>query len=348
MRHPRGSDARGHTPPEAFHLLVELLDDNDNAENAFEDGAYLGVLLRTLAATHCVEAGASRIVMEQVTRHLRLDQLHKSHGRVLSRAALQALTVIELGHSQRAVARAAERAAEVAEGWREAGVAAGEGGGAVGGGGVAAGGRGDNARGRDAPPSTASWATYWHYERHGQSAALRLAAADSLLRLSLLLQPHELPHFDRPFVASGDDDEDGENGFGIGGGEGANGRGNGKHGAHEGGAEAAAARSVLVLALRLSDGRAHSPLEQLWLWNALGSLLTDAAHSEAVKRQASLFEVRGCSTATAAVEMTWHLMTSGSAGHVRARRRRRHSPIADAHPFLAPSALATSFAGRRG
>ena len=44
-------DASGVSPPEAVALLVELLDDNDNGANVFEDGYYLGCVLRALAAT---------------------------------------------------------------------------------------------------------------------------------------------------------------------------------------------------------------------------------------------------------------------------------------------------------
>lgn len=94
-------DARGQTPLAAFELLNELLDANDNSANEFDDGFYLSCLLRALAATNCAQAGSERLVVAQITRHLRLDALLGSHDAVLSRSALQALCALELHRAAR-------------------------------------------------------------------------------------------------------------------------------------------------------------------------------------------------------------------------------------------------------
>jgi hypothetical protein len=244
-------DAGGRTPPEACELLVEMLEDNDNSANAFGDDYYLAALLRALAATRGGRPGASRTATAQVTRLLRLDALRKTHERVLSRAALQALATLELERCGRVNDGDAE--AEAQDEHSGTGTSAASSGGG-------------------AEPS---WNTYWHYERTGECAALRLTAADCLLRLSLLLPPTKAAH--------------------------------------------AECRPVLGLALRLASARAHAPLEQLWLWSALLTLLVEPSHHAAVERERARLGARGGSTAIAAVQLLWHAMTEGAAGHARLR-----------------------------
>ena len=243
-------DAGGYSPTEACELLVELLDHNDNSSNAFADDYYLGALLRALAATRGAQAGYPRTVVERVSRLLRIDRVRKTHERVLTRAALQALVTIDLERSR----RVHERRAAIDEEDEEADQIGGGGGG----GGV-----------------EVSWATYWHCEQHGECASLRLAAADCLLRLSLLLAPAEVPFSE--------------------------------------------CRPVLALAHRLAAARNHAPLEQLWMWSALLGLLSDPSHAEAVQRERERLEVWGDDAALAAVQLLWHGMTVGSAGHTRLR-----------------------------
>ena len=239
-------DGEGRTPPEAWSLLIELLEDNDNTSNDYADSYYLGALLHALAATHTGEKGASRTITEQAKRLLRIDELRKSHERVITRAALQALATVELERSRRV------KAAKVADVMDD-----------------------------DAVGVEASWATYWHFETYGDCAALRLTAADCLLRLNLVLQPSEVPSW-HPV-------------------------------------EAKECKLVLGLAHRLAASRAHAPLEQLWMWSALLALLSDPDHAEGVARERERLNAPGDPDSFAAVQLLWHGMTIGSAGHARLR-----------------------------
>jgi hypothetical protein len=158
-----------------------------------------------------------------------------------------------------------------------------------------------------------SWGTYWHYEAHGGSAGLRLAAADCILRLALLVGPEA--------ATAPASDADAE-----------------AWGAACTGPHAPDARrtpSVLVLALRLAEARADAPLEQLWLWRAFGQLLEMAAvappagseeeggtrHGLArgLERERRVLSRRGDEEAVGAASLLWHAMTDGSAGHARLR-----------------------------
>ena len=182
-------DGAGFTPQPAIDLLLELLEENDNTGNDFEDGYYLGALLRALAATRCATAGASRRVVEQIRRYLRLDSLLCSHDRVLTRAALQALVAVELSRVRRADSQRRSELAEEAGGLQDGGREGAERGAE---GGAAAQIDLESAPSSGQAPSSVtrlppiSWATYLHYERYGECASLRLAAADCLLRLYLL------------------------------------------------------------------------------------------------------------------------------------------------------------------
>lgn len=177
-------DGGGRTPPAAFELLLELLDENDNTSNDFADDYFVSALLRALAATHTILPGALHTIVKQITRCLRLDSARPTHERVLTRASLQALVTIDLERSRRAneVRRtAAEDAAA---------------------GNAGAGDEDGGVHDKDEGLVTASWSTYWHCEVHGECAALRLTAADCLLRLSLLLAPEDIPHDEcRPVLA---------------------------------------------------------------------------------------------------------------------------------------------------
>eukprot|EP00965_Chrysotila_dentata_P217207 6189850-Pleurochrysis_carterae.AAC.2 len=59
-------DASGATPAEAFSLLIELLDDNDNTANEYDDGYYLGAIIRVLAGTRCKSKGETNLIVAQV------------------------------------------------------------------------------------------------------------------------------------------------------------------------------------------------------------------------------------------------------------------------------------------
>jgi len=97
-------DEMGDTPPDAIDLLLELLDDNDNAANEYDDSYYLGALLLLLGNTRLppdddgrdYDADLVRAVVAQVRRHMQLDLLVRSPHGVLTRCGLQALCSLEL------------------------------------------------------------------------------------------------------------------------------------------------------------------------------------------------------------------------------------------------------------
>jgi hypothetical protein len=80
-----------------------------------------------------------------------------------------------------------------------------------------------------------------------------------------------------------------------------------------------AEQPVLALALRLSEARSHAPLEQLWLWSAMHTMLTEPSHEEGVRRERERLDTRGDQKCIAAVQLLWHAMTLGSAGHAKLR-----------------------------
>lgn len=316
-------DASGFTPAGAFELLLQLIDENDNESNEFDDGAYVGALLRALATTRCRHPGAKREVVARITRQLRLVSVSfegrgagARDGGALCRAALHALCTVEIARARSASTSAPASASASASA--------------------------DTA-------STPSWRTYWHYEAAGQLPSVRLAAADCLLRLTLLAGPK------RPDEAAAVRDEavGAECEFTAGAGRegGTGGTGAVRH-------EPSHPRptSVLGLALGLSERRKDEPLEQLWLWQAVLRLLKQAvnSHSEGSQAVSGAREVgedglddedeardrraraavsyraglererrrlaqRGEAVPIAAASLLWELMGRGSAGHARLR-----------------------------
>ena len=97
-------DEMGYTPAEAIDLLIDLLDDNDNAANEYDDGYYLGAMLLLLGGTRLppdeegrdLDAELVGAVVAQVRRHMQLDLLVRSPHGVLTRSGLQALCALEL------------------------------------------------------------------------------------------------------------------------------------------------------------------------------------------------------------------------------------------------------------
>jgi hypothetical protein len=316
-------DASGFTPAGAFELLLQLIDENDNESNEFDDGAYVGALLRALATTRCRHPGAKREVVARITRQLRLVSVSfegrgagARDGGALCRAALHALCTVEIARARSASTSAPASASASASA--------------------------DTA-------STPSWRTYWHYEAAGQLPSVRLAAADCLLRLTLLAGP------ERPDEAAAVRDEayGAECEFTAGAGRegGTGGTGAVRH-------EPSHPRptSVLGLALGLSERRKDEPLEQLWLWQAVLRLLKQAvnSHSEGsqavsgaravgedglddedeardrraraavsyragLERERRRLAQRGEAAPIAAASLLWELMGRGSAGHARLR-----------------------------
>ena len=316
-------DASGFTPAGAFELLLQLIDENDNESNEFDDGAYVGALLRALATTRCRHPGAKREVVARITRQLRLVSVSfegrgagARDGGALCRAALHALCTVEIARARSASTSAPASASASASA--------------------------DTA-------STPSWRTYWHYEATGQLPSVRLAAADCLLRLTLLAGP------ERPDEAAAVRDEavGAECEFTAGAGRegGTGGTGAVRH-------EPSHPRptSVLGLALGLSERRKDEPLEQLWLWQAVLRLLKQAvnSHSEGsqavsgaravgedglddedeardrharaavsyragLERERRRLAQRGEAAPIAAASLLWELMGRGSAGHARLR-----------------------------
>jgi len=316
-------DASGFTPAGAFELLLQLIDENDNESNEFDDGAYVGALLRALATTRCRHPGAKREVVARITRQLRLVSVSfegrgagARDGGALCRAALHALCTVEIARARSASTSAPASASASASA--------------------------DTA-------STPSWRTYWHYEAAGQLPSVRLAAADCLLRLTLLAGP------ERPDEAAAVRDEavGAECEFTAGAGRegGTGGTGAVRH-------EPSHPRptSVLGLALGLSERRKDEPLEQLWLWQAVLRLLKQAvnSHSEGsqavsgaravgedglddedeardrharaavsyragLERERRRLAQRGEAVPIAAASLLWELMGRGSAGHARLR-----------------------------
>lgn len=329
-------DASGFTPAGAFELLLQLIDENDNESNEFDDGAYVGALLRALATTRCRHPGAKREVVARITRQLRLVSVSfegrgagARDGGALCRAALHALCTVEIARAHSASTSAPASASASASA--------------------------DTA-------STPSWRTYWHYEAAGQLPSVRLAAADCLLRLTLLAGP------ERPDEAAAVRDEavGAECEFTAGAGRegGTGGTGAVRH-------EPSHPRptSVLGLALALSERRKDEPLEQLWLWQAVLRLLKQAvnshselrllkqavhSHSEGsqavsgaravgedglddedeardrharaavsyragLERERRRLAQRGEAAPIAAASLLWELMGRGSAGHARLR-----------------------------
>lgn len=312
-------DASGFTPAGAFELLLQLIDENDNESNEFDDGAYVGALLRALATTRCRHPGAKREVVARIARQLRLVSVSfegrgagARDGGALCRAALHALCTVEIARARSASTSAPASALA------------------------------------SASADTPSWRTYWYYEAAGQLPSVRLAAADCLLRLTLLAGP------ERPDEAAAVRDEayGAECEFTAGAGrEGAGGTGAVRH-------EPSHPRptSVLGLALGLSERRKDEPLEQLWLWQAVLRLLKQAvnSHSEGSQAVSGAREVgedglddedeardrharaavsyraglererrrlaqRGEAAPIAAASLLWELMGRGSAGHARLR-----------------------------
>ena len=316
-------DASGFTPAGAFELLLQLIDENDNESNEFDDGAYVGALLRALATTRCRHPGAKREVVARITRQLRLVSVSfegrgagARDGGALCRAALHALCTVEIARARSASTSAPASASASASA--------------------------DTA-------STPSWRTYWHYEATGQLPSVRLAAADCLLRLTLLAGP------ERPDEAAAVRDEavGAECEFTAGAGRegGTGGTGAVRH-------EPSHPRptSVLGLALGLSERRKDEPLEQLWLWQAVLRLLKQAVHSHSegsqavsgaravgedglddedeardrharaavsyragLERERRRLAQRGEAAPIAAASLLWELMGRGSAGHARLR-----------------------------
>ncbi len=221
-------DAAGVTPPEALELLLELLDDNDNSQNEYDDGHYLGALLLLLGGTHSTDAEDTAAIVSQVRRHLQLDRLVHSPQGVLTRCGLQALAALELA-------------------------------------------------GRRAP----EWPVYFHYAQHGASPLVRLAAAECLLRLCLLLPaaPAAAAAAARPSLAQG---------------------------------------GTLGLALRLAEERAAAPLEELWLWQALLRLLHHALPGDKGKKKLEAELDAAGEAGEAAVQLLWLRLCHGS-GHARLR-----------------------------
>ena len=223
-------DEMGDTPHEAIDLLLELLDDNDNAANEYDDSYYLGALLLLLGNTRAppdddgsdYDADLVSAVVAQVRRHMQLDLLVRSPHGVLTRCGLQALCSLELA-------------------------------------------------GRRDP----EWQLYLHSNLHGASPLLRLTAADCLLRLSLLL-PASAP---RPPAAHG---------------------------------------GTLALALRLAEERSAAPLEELWLWQALLTLLRTAAPGEAGRTRLAAELEGAAEVGKASVQLLWQRMCCGT-GHARLR-----------------------------
>ena len=76
---------------------------------------------------------------------------------------------------------------------------------------------------------------------------------------------------------------------------------------------------VLALALRLSAASESAPLEQVWIWTSFLALLNEPSHEDGVRRERERLAVRGDESAIAAVQLLWHDMTRGSAGHARLR-----------------------------
>jgi len=320
-------DASGFTPAGAFELLLQLIDENDNESNEFDDGAYVGALLRALATTRCRHPGAKREVVARITRQLRLVSVSfegrgagARDGGALCRAALHALCTVEIARAHSASTSAPASAPASASASASADTA-----------------------------STPSWRTYWHYEAAGQLPSVRLAAADCLLRLTLLAGP------ERPDEAAAVRDEavGAECEFTAGAGRegGTGGTGAVRH-------EPSHPRptSVLGLALGLSERRKDEPLEQLWLWQAVLRLLKQAvnSHSEGsqavrgaravgedglddedeardrharaavsyragLERERRRLAQRGEAAPIAAASLLWELMGRGSAGHARLR-----------------------------
>ena len=89
--------AEGTTPPKSLDLLHELLDENCNEGNEYDDSHYVAALLRALGSTRPASAAAASRAAAQIRRHVHLDRLRRSHARVLTRSALQALVTLELG-----------------------------------------------------------------------------------------------------------------------------------------------------------------------------------------------------------------------------------------------------------
>ncbi|KAL1528971.1 hypothetical protein AB1Y20_010292 [Prymnesium parvum] len=221
-------DDEGRAHPECILTLLSILDENDNSRNDFEDGYALGATIRSLAGAVC--AGCEEYVdelMQNINRHLQLDELQPSHDCILTCCCLQALVELEL------------------TGLREP-----------------------------------QLELYEYHEQHGETARLRLTAADCLLRLRLL-QP------------AGREPSDGSDG-----------------------AEKPS-RCVLTLALQLADKRVHMPQEELLLWQVL--LLLLRTHADAVARQKELLSDKGSSEAVAATQYLWHRMNVEAHGHMRLR-----------------------------
>lgn len=325
-------DASGFTPADAFELLLQLIDENDNESNEFDDGAYVGALLRALATTRCRHPGASREVVARITRQLRLvsvrfvnDSLQgrgagARDGGALCRAALHALCTVEIVEIARA--RSASTSAPASA----------------------------TASASAAAASTPSWRTYWYYEAVGQLPSVRLAAADCLLRLTLLAGP------ERPDQAAAVRDQavGTECEFTAGAGR----EGTGDTGAVRHEPSHPRPTSVLGLALWLSERRKDEPLEQLWLWQAVLRLLKQAVNSHSggdqavsgaravgedgfddedeardrrtgtraavsyragLERERHRLAQRGEAAPIAAASLLWELMGQGSAGHARLR-----------------------------
>lgn len=79
--------------PDCFETLLTLLDENDNSCNDFDDGYYLGSILRVLAS--CLSGRGEgreeevRALVRRIRRYLHLDEMHPSHERVLTCCCLQ-------------------------------------------------------------------------------------------------------------------------------------------------------------------------------------------------------------------------------------------------------------------
>lgn len=82
----------GTSPPDAITLLLELLKQNDNTGNAFEDGHYVATLLGALGSARPKKPQALAAMVEEIDRHLVREAIMPSRNHTVAAACLRALT----------------------------------------------------------------------------------------------------------------------------------------------------------------------------------------------------------------------------------------------------------------